>query len=103
MISVQLVEDADLEKFLPPMKVDSKETAFELKRFYFLFKPIEPQKEKIRMVNPKAYIESLKPVQIGPNAVIDLGGEVVSSKHPRTGKSDSQEFIDTFIKKHIVA
>lgn len=100
-ILIQLVEKQDLEKFLPKMKIKSKETYFDLQRFYFLFKPVPEQGSQ--GLDPEDYLESLIHSRFSLNAVIDLGGEVLLSdelKHSG-GKSDSKEFIDYFIENHV--
>ncbi len=95
-VTIELVEESDLDKFLPPMKADSSEAEFSLKRFYFRFQPSDEKKG----MEPSAYLDAMKPASIGPNAVIDLGGEVVPSKYQRE-KTDEKEFIEQFINTHV--
>lgn len=98
-VTVELVEESDLNQFLPLMTAESPDANFEVKRFYFRFQPTEEKKGK----ELPEYLETLQPSSFGPNAVIDLGGEMVPSKHPRKEKSDQKEFIENFIDHHVKA
>lgn len=98
-VAVELIEKEALDQFLPQMKVESADAEFKLHRFYFRFQPAE----KREGIEKSAYLDAIKPSECGPNAVIDLGGEIVPSKYKSTDKSDSKEFIDDFIRNHIIA
>jgi len=101
---VQLIEPDDLHKFVPKMVLEGTSAAqFAIKRFFFRFRPVEDTE---RGKSPERFIYELIPHVPDPNAVIDLGGEVVStdfSPPQMSGMKElSPDYEDSFIKKFIL-
>jgi len=97
-VLVQPVKSSELRKYLPDMQVEGKEAgSFVLNRFYFRFEPVSRRAG----ISAASYIGSIKPNELGPNAVIDLGGEVVETQVQGGKWEGSSAFQSAFIKEHI--
>jgi len=101
---VQLIEPDDLHRFVPKMVLEGTSAAqFAIKRFFFRFKPVEDTE---RGKSPERFIFELIPHVPDPNAVIDLGGEVVPENFSSPQISGMKEplpgYVDSFIKKFIL-
>lgn len=95
-VQVCLVEEAEHATLLPPMSIESKQ-AFDVKRFYFQFLPVET-----KGIGPSKaqFLKNMASQQLGKNVVLDLGGEVLPSKNGAF-PGDDTAFNDQFIKDHI--
>jgi hypothetical protein len=101
-VLVQLVPPSELKKFIPEMQIEGSEAAkFALSRFYFRFEPIA---RPLCGLSAETYLSNLKPIELGPDAVIDLGGELAAPAYGSVAPEwDGVEaFHASFIKEHIV-
>jgi len=98
-----LTNPAQLPLFLPELKVTGDHAdRYVLQRYYFRFKPIAVFNQgKV----PEAFIEDLKAVDLGPYAIIDLGGEIEKSREFQTNLKGTgvRGFEDSFIRQYVNA
>jgi len=99
-LQVRLVEEKEQSDFLPIMNVDSKEMNFKLARHYFRFTPVKENNQGLSKIN---YLEKITEQQLGSNAVIDLGGEIVNNDGTAAPESNETAFNIAFINNHIRA
>jgi hypothetical protein len=86
-VLIQLINPQETNKFLPTMTVEGESAeSFTVNRIYFRFEPIS---KPDRGVEAESYLANLKPLDLGLNAVIDLGGEV--AKSPEVQSSEETE------------
>lgn len=100
-VLVEMINPEDLNKYLPEMQVEGKDAdSFDLKRFYFRF---EPTTQKDQGMNSDVYLKNLEQKTLGPNVVLDLGGEFAKSHTIKyIGEMpNAAQFNDAFIREHI--
>lgn len=99
-VLVQPIKPSELDKYIPEMKIES-EQPLALKRFYFRFEPVSQADQGI---NAESYLKQLQAIDLGPNVVIDMGGEVTNSLDVQVRERwDSNIFNASFIKDYIYA
>ena len=75
---IQPIEKSELSSYLPELQIESSSaTSFNIERPYFRFQPTE---DPVDALNAESYLEALPIVNLGDNAVIDLGGEIAGSR-----------------------
>lgn len=101
-VLVQLIQPDELGKYIPEMEVQGPDAGrFDLQRFYFRF---EPTSNFDRGMNADVYLANLDEAQLGPNVVIDLGGEVADCPGvERVEWEGAEAFEQGFIREHIYA
>lgn len=92
---VQLVQPSEVQNYVPEMQVEGEQAPlFDLNRFYFRF---ESAPDASRGMEPELYLNNLENVELGPNTVIDLGGEVVNDVARDWEPSFNEEFVRRYI------
>lgn len=71
-ILVELIEPEEVSNYIPEVQIKSRES-YKLYHFHFRFKPAFKADQGI---NPKDFLARYQPADLGPNAVINLGGEI---------------------------
>jgi len=95
-VLIQPIQAKHIENYLPKLEVENNgDTSFNVNRFYFLFKTVSDARQG---KSPES-LQNLPNKNLGPNVVLDLGGEIID-RLPN-GKCDSQPFNDKFIQKYI--
>ena len=95
-VLIQPIQAKHIENYLPKLEVENNgDTSFNVNRFYFLFKTVSGARQG---KSPES-LQNLPNKNLGPNVVLDLGGEIID-RLPN-GKCDSQPFNDKFIQKYI--
>lgn len=95
-LQVQLTNKEEHNVLLPPMKVDN--SSFDVKRFYFRFAPMQ---ETMEGISKDEYLAKLETANVGENAILDLGGEIINLDGTTIAADDKTDFNQAFINNHI--
>lgn len=97
-LQVRLAQNNEIDSLLPKMKVDHE--SFKLGRYYFQFAPVDTQASGMPL---KSYLNSITSDDLGKNAVIDLGAEMIHLDGSSADQPITKDFERAFIKKYVFA
>lgn len=94
-VLVQLIHPAELHKYVPEMQLEGEQAGrFVLSRNYFRFEAVP---DASRGMEPAAYLSDLMDVELGLDAVIDLGGEVIGGVSKDWEPAFNEQFTGRYI------